>query len=488
MLGTGITTDTNTTVRALAVANSGDVLVSGSFTQAGGISASRLAKWSGTGWTSLGTSAANGVNGAVTAVAVAPNGDVYVGGDFAQAGTVAAAHIAKWNGTVWSQLGTGVNANINGSVRALAVAANGDVYAGGGFTIAGGVAANHVAKWNGSAWTPLSSAIANGVGSDVLTLAVGSNGEVYAGGIFTEAGGIAANSVAKWNGTAWISLGSGAANGVKLGVNVLAIAGNGDLYVGGNFTQAGGIAANYIAKWNGTMWTPLGTGTANGVNSVVFSLTVAGNGDVYIGGLFNQAGGLTANYIAKWNGTMWTSLGTGTANGMNAHVNALVMAANGDLYAAGAFTQTGSVPANRVARWNGSTWSTLGTGTNETIYVLSLGLNGKLCAGGFFTTTGDGGKAMANFGIYDPNAPLATTAAKATPAAQLFPNPAHGTATLRLPAGAARLPLALSDALGRLVRQFPAPAGAEAVLDLRGLPAGVYWVRCGALSQRLVVE
>ena len=95
---------------------------------------------------------------------------------------------------------------------------------------------------------------------------------------------------------------------------------------------------------------------------------------------------------------------------------------------------------------------------------------------------------MVHFGIYDPAAPLATTAAKVTPAAQLFPNPAHGTATLRLPAGAARQPLLLRDALGRLVRQYPAPAGAEAVLDLRGLPAGVYLVRCGELSQRLVVE
>ena len=95
---------------------------------------------------------------------------------------------------------------------------------------------------------------------------------------------------------------------------------------------------------------------------------------------------------------------------------------------------------------------------------------------------------MSHFGIYDPSIPLATAAAQAAPAAQLFPNPAHGTATLRLPAAAARLPLTLTDALGRLVRQYPAPAGLEAVLDLRGLPAGVYLVRCGELSQRLVVE
>ena len=51
-----------------------------------------------------------------------------------------------------------------------------------------------------------------------------------------------------------------------------------------------------------------------------------------------------------------------------------------------------------------------------------------------------------------------------------------------------RLPLLLTDALGRIVRRYPAPAGPDAVLDLRGLPAGVYVVGCGQVTQRLVAE
>ena len=119
---------------------------------------------------------------------------------------------------------------------------------------------------------------------------------------------------------------------------------------------------------------------------------------------------------------------------------------------------------------------------------MAFGTNEKLYVGGAFDSTGDGSKAMSYFGIYDPNAPLATTPAHVTPAAQLYPNPAHGTTTLRLPAGAPRLPVNLTDALGRTVRRYAAPATAEAELDLRGLPAGTYVVRCGAYSQRLVVE
>ena len=182
----------------------------------------------------------------------------------------------------------------------------------------------------------------------------------------------------------------------------------------------------------------------------------------------------------------WSALGAGLASQYGYF--ALGVAGNGDVYAGGDFTTAGGAAANRIARWNGTAWSPLGTGVSNVVNGLTVGPTGKLYVGGAFTTTGDGSKAMAHVGIYDPNAPLATKATVATPAAQFFPNPADGTATLRLPAGAPRQPLLLSDALGRLVRQYPAPAGPEAVLDLRGLPAGTYVVRCGELSQRLVVE
>ncbi|GAB3725752.1 hypothetical protein GCM10027594_07280 [Hymenobacter agri] len=72
--------------------------------------------------------------------------------------------------------------------------------------------------------------------------------------------------------------------------------------------------------------------------------------------------------------------------------------------------------------------------------------------------------------------------------AQLFPNPAHHTVTLRLPVGTVPAPLILTDALGRAVRRYPAPISPETSLDLRGLPAGLYLLRGVGLAQRLVVE
>jgi hypothetical protein len=84
--------------------------------------------------------------------------------------------------------------------------------------------------------------------------------------------------------------------------------------------------------------------------------------------------------------------------------------------------------------------------------------------------------------------PTATMAAGPREPAALFPNPARYAATLRLPAGAARTALTLTDALGRAVRHYPSPTDAEATLDLRGLPAGLYLLRGAGPAQRLLVE
>ena len=51
------------------------------------------------------------------------------GGDFTWAGGVGASRIAKWNGSAWSALGSGMNDRVS----ALAVSGT-NVYAGGDFT------------------------------------------------------------------------------------------------------------------------------------------------------------------------------------------------------------------------------------------------------------------------------------------------------------------------------------------------------------------
>jgi hypothetical protein len=84
---------------------------------------------------------------------------------------------------------------------------------------------------------------------------------------------------------------------------------NNELVAGGQFTAAGGVSAYYIAKWNGTNWSEVGTS----VNSDVYALTVF-NGALIAAGAFTTAGGNNAKKIARWNGTNWAPLGPGFAS------------------------------------------------------------------------------------------------------------------------------------------------------------------------------
>ena len=191
------------------------------------------------------------------------------------------------------------------------------MYAGGEFTNAGGSAAINIAQWNGSSW----SALGSGIGdehSSVSALAV-SGSTLYAGGFFTKAGSANATNIAQWNGSSWTALGSGMAGGGFPSVSALAVSGS-TLYAGGDFTTAGGSAANYIAQWNGSSWSALGSGMSvgYGYGTSVEALAVSGS-TLYAGGYFTTAGGSVANYIAQWNGSSWSALGSGTS-GLNNQV------------------------------------------------------------------------------------------------------------------------------------------------------------------------
>jgi hypothetical protein len=210
----------------------------------------------------------------------------------------------------------------------------------------------------------------------VQALAVDGSGTLYVGGSFTTAGGVAAHYVAEWNGSAWSALGSG----MDDSVNALAVDGSGNLYVGGSFTTAGGVAAHYVARWNGSAWFALGSGMDDSVNA----LAVDGSGNLYAGGDFTTAGGVAAQHIARWNGSAWSALGSG----MDDCLNALAVDGSGNLYAGGHFATAGGVAANYVARWNGSAWSALDSGTGDCVNALAVDESGNLYAGGMFTAAG----------------------------------------------------------------------------------------------------
>ncbi|HEX6813495.1 MAG TPA: hypothetical protein VF384_17885 [Planctomycetota bacterium] len=382
---------TNDEVDALAVLPNGDLVAAGEFWLANGIPVNFIARWNGTTWSPLGA----GVDGKVSALTVLPNGDLVAGGWFSLAGGSPANRIALWDGSTWSPLGSGTSGPAGGGtggssgppipgglVLALTTLANGDLVAGGTFTTAGGVAAPRIARWDGASWSPMCSSLAPTQDASVTALVRLANGDLVAAGTFSAVDGVPANNIARWNGATWSPLGLGTSSRI----DGLAVSPNGDLFAGGVFQQAGTVPANRVARWDGTNWSPLGSGAS----SYVSTLVVAPNGHVFAGGYFSSVGGVASRGLGVWNGTSWSATfsGSGGLGGADAPVVAQALLPNGDLVVGGAFLNIGGIAANRIARWNGSAWSPLGSGISSFVNSLVGLSNGDLIAGGSFNTAG----------------------------------------------------------------------------------------------------
>lgn len=378
-------------------ANGNTVYVGGDFDQMDGVPALQIARWNGSQWSAVGEGVGDlnfdetalGTDGVVYAL-VAEGSDVYVGGDFSHAasagGPISVNNIARWNGSTWSALGAGVAAETEFDFAAVyALLKTGSlVYAGGEFKAAGGQPANHIARWNGSSWSPLSTGIApdSFVYKPVRALQmVGSS--LYVGGSFLGAGGQASANLAVWNGSAW-SVVSKAPDGA---MNALAAAPTGDLFAAGRFDRVGDLFVSHVARLNAGEWRALGEGVLNYASYLagadVRAVAVDAGGRVFIGGRFEFAGGVAAKNLAMWDGAAWHNIGN-----VDDTVEALVV--GGDyLYLGGSFSQAGTTAAQRVARWHlqNRTWSALGSGINGPVYTLAYG-NDVLVAGGQFTGAG----------------------------------------------------------------------------------------------------
>ncbi len=224
------------------------------------------------------------------------------------------------------------------TVYALAVSGT-NLYAGGWFTTAGGVPANYIAKWDGSAWSALGSGMEQrgrcaggerdrslrrrtvhhggrgagqlhrqmgrqrlvglGLGDEQLRrCAGGERDQSLRRGIFTKAGGVTANNIAKWDGSAWSALGSGISGTIR----GLCVGGERDQSLRRGSVHHGGRGAGQLHRQMGRQrLVGLGLGGEGGASSVVDALAADGVDHLFVGGNFSMAGTNVSPYIAQAN-------------------------------------------------------------------------------------------------------------------------------------------------------------------------------------------
>ncbi len=193
--------------------------------------------------------------GASSGVAVL-NGDIYVGGRVSNFIGRETGYIARWDGSSWHSLGTGLNGTVTG------LYSDGTkLYVGGNFTRAGDVEASKLAVWDGSSWSSMGYT-GNAPGSFVEF-----GGELYVSGLSC--------SLLKWDGSSWtapFSIGGGYG-----GCWIAATAT--ELFITGyQFSSIDGVSVSKIAKWDGSSWSDMSGGLGDGYGTNI----IAVGSDVYL--------------------------------------------------------------------------------------------------------------------------------------------------------------------------------------------------------------
>ena len=298
----------------------------------------------------------------------------------------------------WNVLGTpSVIGGAGNSITTSAIlrASNNLVYLGGAWTnYAGNVNADKIVAYNTTDGT--FSALGTGIGTDlsytVYDIVEGPDGAIYVCGVFENAGGVAAaDYIAKWDGSSWSALGTPLTGGIGNAITYIsrmAFDRSGNLYVVGNFTTlADQIGASYIAVWDGSSWDNVGYPTVGATFSYAWCVAVDSQDNVYIGGNFaNCAGDSIADYLAKWDGSSWSAV---TSTALNNEVRDLLVDNQDNLYVTGAFTNAESAAdADYIFKYDGTAARALGTGLSSDGYSLALAPDGILYVAGFFTSAG----------------------------------------------------------------------------------------------------
>ncbi|MEZ5976937.1 MAG: hypothetical protein R3F34_01795 [Planctomycetota bacterium] len=336
---------------------------------------------------------------------------LFAGGLFTEIGGVAAARVAAFDGSAWQPLGQGIGgSSLLTGVRAMTEVDLGGgavLVVGGAFDSAGGAPATCVAAWDGTSWSALGGGVGDPAAGTVLALCAfddGSGEALYVGGTFSTASGVPVSNVARFDGTTWSDVGGGVRNGVfATQVNDLAVFDDGNgpaLYAAGSFTLAGSSQVVAVAKWDGSAWSSVG-GISGGIARTL--AVFDGGGDaLYAGGAFTTSNGVQVGGVGRFDGTTWSSLGTGFGIGVR-DLLAFDDGSGSALYVGGDFdVVAGAEPVHFLARWDGADWRSVGAyldGAVDALAVFDDGSGDALYASGPFGTSAANAGRLVGYGL-----------------------------------------------------------------------------------------
>lgn len=407
------------------------VVVAGAFSAIADQSVSNAALWNGSSWSPMGmepsqyrTYLAKTSSNTLFSIGYDPKTNTNPGADDI-------GWLEYWNGSSW----VAASADYNfASVRSLIVDSKDQIWIAGYYYATGtSKKIEGLLRWDGKEWMNMSNVAVYG-------LELGTEGQVYATGIFSSIGGIEARNIAMYSNSTWSPMGTGLnKQGRQVMVNNL-----GQVHVLGSFDSAGTVKTSMSAYWNGTDWKEgamggytssfmmkdskgkiylkhyynilaylppavnylghsgfytLLTQTLNSTNSATYEcLAESKQGDIWVGGTFNgvNAAGTDSTLAKAYFSNNLAVLRQGTwqsiSNGLDQPIHQFVKAPDQSLLAVGMMNVANGKTLNKVGLWDGTKLNAIGpyvTGATpssiDVIHTAAYDAKGTLYVGGSFT-------------------------------------------------------------------------------------------------------
>ena len=310
---------------------------------------------------------------------------LFAGGDFSIIGGVSRHGLAAINNTTGIITSWNPNTGFGNEWFYSISVADSTVYVGGYFSSIGGQPRNNIAALDtitglATNWNPNA-----GLGGTVNSISVAGSA-VYVGGSFSSIGMVTRNGIAALDATSGIPTTWNPNANLGAGISSIAPA-DSVVFVGGNFTSIGGGMRNGIAALHATTglitsWDPQ-TSISNYVYP--YSIVVLGS-TVYVGGEFDSLGGQPRNNIAA------LDIITGNATSWNPNSNGpvrTIVVSDSIVYIGGNYSSIGGQPRVCIAAINKSTGNATSWNPSVSNLIVSMALTGtNLYIGGSFNTIG----------------------------------------------------------------------------------------------------
>jgi uncharacterized delta-60 repeat protein/uncharacterized repeat protein (TIGR01451 family) len=330
-------------------------------------------------------------NGPVRIIKVQSDGRILVGGDFTKYKTATINRIARFNidGSLDNTFKIGAGAD--SSIYSIAIQTDGKILASGWFTSFNGISQSRVVRLNSDGSLDNTFNIGSGANSLVNSIVLQADGKILLGGYFTLINSVSQNYLSRLNIDGSLdntfNLGSGL-NGL---VFSLAIQGDGKILAGGTFTTFNGASKNFIIRLNGDGSLDNTFNTGSGPNDIVSSIVPQADGKILVGGYFTSYNSATyKKYINRLNPDGSNDASFYSTTSADNSVYSMALQLDGKILVGGAFRAFNNISKNFFVRLNadGTLDNTfnIGSGANNSVYTIALQADGKILAGGLFTS------------------------------------------------------------------------------------------------------